>query len=69
MPPFFIRDESVMALFRKMFVRSYFIIVPNFKFVSQSAQFNHQSPPLRLLGMDNGVKPRTVGDLLDFLVK
>ena len=37
--PFCIRDESAMALSLKMFVMSYSIIVPNFKFVSQSARF------------------------------
>ena len=34
-----------MALYLKMFVRSYSIIVPNFKFVSQSAQFGQNFTP------------------------
>ena len=38
-PPFCIQDESAMVLFLKMFARSYSIIVPNSKFVSQSARF------------------------------
>ena len=44
-PPFCIRDESAMALFLKMFVRSYSITVPNFKFVSQSARFGQNFTP------------------------
>ena len=44
-PPFCIRDESVMALFLKMFVMSYSITVPNFKFVSQSARFGQNFTP------------------------
>ena len=43
--PFYLRDESAMALYLKMFVRSYSIIVPNFKFVSQSAQFGQNLTP------------------------
>ena len=35
-----------MALYLKMFVWSYAIIVPNFKIVSQSARFEHQPLPL-----------------------
>ena len=44
-PPFCIRDESAMALFLKMFVRSYSITVPKFKFVSQSARFGKNFTP------------------------
>ena len=44
-PPFRIRDESAMALFLKVFVRSYSITVPNFKFVSQSARFGINFTP------------------------
>ena len=44
-PPFCIRDEFAMALFLKMFVRSYSITVPNFKFVSQSARFGQNFTP------------------------
>ena len=43
--PFCLRDESAMALHLKMFVRSYSIIVPNFKFVSQSARFGQNFTP------------------------
>ena len=45
-PPFCLQDKSAMALYLKMFVWSYSIIVPNFKYVSQSARFEHQ--PLHL---------------------
>ena len=34
-----------MALYLKMFVKSYSIIVPNFKFVSQSARFGQNFTP------------------------
>ena len=37
--------KSAMALFLKMFVRSYSITVPNFKFVSQSARFGQNFTP------------------------
>ena len=43
--PFCLRDESAMALYLKMFVRSYSIIVLNFKFVSQSARFGQNFTP------------------------
>ena len=43
--PFCIRDESAMALFLKMFVRSYSVTVPNFKFVSQGARFGQNFTP------------------------
>ena len=47
--PFCFGDKSAMALYLKIFVRPYSIIVPNFKFLSQSAQFPqilHISLPL-----------------------
>ena len=37
--PFCFRDKSAMALYLKIFVRPYSIIMPNFKFLSQNAQF------------------------------
>ena len=42
---FCIQDESAMALFLKMFVRSYSITVSNFKFASQSARFGQNFMP------------------------